>query len=293
VTQPPYANQPDPGSYYPYGELQGYPNAAAPSYSGPEYGQPGAAPVYVADANSAPPPYPYTPTPPRSRTPLLVGGLVAGLVLIVVTAVAVVVHSIDTKDRTAQDPQTHAAAGAANPSPNTPATTTSGGSDQSSAAQEICSKIDYSPLNAFFGSTRGNPSQTRRETGGNVTLACAQDLRLDNKHYANFTATVVDYTDSSAASRSYQFDADYARTQHAKSGSIRDVTGVGDKAVVLRWDSNAAGSFDTWELLSINGNKQIRLRVLGYNYGTNWTEDQSKQIMDAIVSSAKNTVPRL
>ncbi len=115
----------------------------------------------------------------------------------------------------------------------------------------------------------------------------------DSKHYPSLTATVVYFTVASAADRSYQFDANYARTEHAKNGAIRDVTDAGDKAVVLRWDSNATGTFDTWELLSISGSKTIRLRALGYNYGTNWTDDQSRQIMDAVVNCAKNTVPRV
>src|SRR5207244_2011123 len=94
------------------------------------------------------------------------------------------------------------------------------------------------------------------------------------------------------AARNYDYQLDSAKKTFAVKNGTTNVSGLGQKAFVFKWDSST-GKVATWELWVLDSNLTYQFKLQGTRNDANWTEEQSQQVLTAMTASAKATIAKL
>jgi hypothetical protein len=304
MTEPPYGypydNTGNPPPYAPttnWGQPQpqgGYP--PPPGYP-PGGGYPGmpmspGGPGQPMMPGGQPPP----PRPNRNTLVLVLGAAAVVAILLMAGLITVVVLVRDSDDSrpgttTAADDPADATTPPATAGTTGPSASTAAPAGGYQAPQEICSKLDFAPLVAVFGSTQGTPSQSRSQYD-TITVTCGMIMRQGTK---SAIATISGYfvETASGASRDYEYQVTSAKGTFAPKNGIREIPGVGTKAFAFKWDSSSEtiGSFQLWIL---DGNLTFSAKVLGsVSSGSAWTKADEDKVFAALTTLGTATLPKL
>jgi len=256
----------------------------------------------VGGPGGYPPGAPLGPSAPakENKNVLLIGGIAAGVVLVLVIGViaAVAVFGKDDTSTPAANssPTTGSSGGGASKSPSAKATNAPG---SHTAPQEVCTKIDYSPLKETFGDIDPKIKKVESRTSSNepTLVQCGQSLlhnpgALAQRRDASINFGAGYYKSVGNASKDYDYRLDAQKTVLSSKRGVNEVPGVGEKAFWAESDASS-GKVMQGEAYVLDSNMLVHIHVLGSRFDGPWTDDQKKAAFEAAVATAKATLPKL